>query len=264
MFCDEIAVKLNAAKQVCVFCVLKGYTNILLYYQVRYRLYPVLLLQYSLFIFQTSAPNQWSSPAVQFPALASDFAIGTNPDGSFDIVGVGYLSLLMHVRQTDPNNMNAWAAQEWISGCTGLSPIVATNGDGRLELFFIDTTHDRAVWTAWQTSPGGEWSGCVSLGVMADTIAVGHAGDHLELIYSYNGQASHMWLDGTQWSAPQPFASKEPLFVPTSITVMENPSTGVLEAFSVHANHTVLHSYQLQAGNATSWVDWEAIGGWAY
>jgi len=119
---------------------------------------------------QTAPSNGWSPNWFPFGAppgvrLASSPAVGSNADGRLEVFLVGSDGLLWKKDQTAPSNgWSDWLPHgapsggvRWVS-----SPVVASNADGRMELFMLGT--DGQLWHEWQTAPNNGWSGWASFG----------------------------------------------------------------------------------------------------
>ena len=60
---------------------------------------------------------------------------------------------MWHIWQTAPNN--GWSGWHSLGGDVR-QPSVATNADGRLEVFAVGG--DDALWHTWQTAPNNGWA----------------------------------------------------------------------------------------------------------
>jgi hypothetical protein len=162
-----------------------------------------------------STPNSsftaWYSlggpPSGQF---ISDPAAGRNADGRIETFAVGDDGNLYHIWQTSPGG--GWTAFYSLGrpGTTALTavPSIATNTDGRLEIFAVGA--DGAVWHTWQWSGGAGWSNWYSLGApgggqFVGNVAAGRNGDgRLEIAVVDNAGAmwhSWQWSPSGGWSA---------------------------------------------------------------
>jgi hypothetical protein len=166
---------------------------------------------------QTSASNGWTPNWFGFGAppnvrLASSPAVGRNADGHLEVFVVGSDGMLWEKYQTAPNN--GWSDWKFFGAPPGVrwtisSPVVASNADGRLELFMVGS--DNHLWHEWQTAPNNGWSGgWQSLWApngrpIAGTPAVGSNADgRLEVfVVAYDGTWWHCWqiAPNSAWSA---------------------------------------------------------------
>jgi hypothetical protein len=120
---------------------------------------------------QTAPSDGWAQTWFGFGAphgvaLASSPGVGRNADGRLAVFAVGKDTLgsaaLWMKEQIAPNNgwsdwqsFGGWGVG-WIS-----SPVVASNADGRLELFMVG---DGQLWHIWQTAPNSGWSSWENFG----------------------------------------------------------------------------------------------------
>jgi hypothetical protein len=96
--------------------------------------------------------------------FASGAAVGRNADGRLEVFAVAAGGMISHAWQTAPNGgWSGWANTGGpAAGFTNDSPAVATNADGRLEVYAVGS--DRDLYHVWQTAPNGGWSSWVTLG----------------------------------------------------------------------------------------------------
>ena len=134
---------------------------------------------------------------------------------------------------------------------------VATNPDGRLEIFYIGG--DNAVWHRWQLSPGGSWSGEERLGGIARSIAAGvNANGRLEIFYvGLDNAVWHRWRDtvGSSWSGEYSFGGWA-----KAVAVGRN-ADGRLEIVTIGLNGGIWHRWQTSPNG--SWSGETEIGGGA-
>jgi hypothetical protein len=140
----------NADGRLELFCVGDGGTGSNLYH-----------------MWQTTPGGSWSEwLSLGNPAPIMGFstpALGRSADGRLELFCVGGGGLLYHMWQTTPGG--SWSG--WLShgdpsgrGLVG-PPALASNADGRLELFCVG---DDKLYHIWQTAPSGSWSGWFSQG----------------------------------------------------------------------------------------------------
>jgi hypothetical protein len=143
-----------------------------------------------------------------------------------------------------------------------LSLTVATNADGRQELFGIGT--DYAVYHNWQDSPNGRWSGWASLGGWASTITVGHEADgRLEVFaigWNNDVRAIEEVFGVADWN--QAWFSLGGNFSGYQGTLAVGSNTdGRQELFAVDEYGTVYHSWQGWGAWQGTWSGWASLGG---
>jgi hypothetical protein len=144
---------------------------------------------------------------------------------------------LYHDWQVSPNG--GWTGGIPLGGFA-LEVTVATNADGRLEVFYIGTDH--ALYHNWQVSPGGGWAGQQPLVGSALQLAVGrnadgrleifYVGTNLEIYHNYQTSPGGGWFGQAQFGG---FAQQ--------IAVGQN-ADGRLEIFYVGGNGNLYHNYQ--------------------
>ncbi|CDR10243.1 hypothetical protein GCM10022420_092480 [Streptomyces iranensis] len=122
-------------------------------------------------IWQTKPGNGW---APGWRSIGGDTpvgtpAIGVNPDGRLDVFARQEGGTLEHKWQTNPAPDGKWSSS-WVSLYSGSplligDPVVASNADGRLEVFAL--FGDGTIRCAWQNVAGNDndWSAWHSLGV---------------------------------------------------------------------------------------------------
>ncbi|RNG27006.1 hypothetical protein EEJ42_14145 [Streptomyces botrytidirepellens] len=122
-------------------------------------------------IWQTKPSNGW---APGWTSLGGDNPVGTpavgvNTDGRLDVFTRQEGGALEHIWQTNPAPDGRWSPH-WASLYNGAllvigDPVVASNADGRLEVFAL--FGDGTIRCTWQNTPGDDtdWSAWHSLGV---------------------------------------------------------------------------------------------------
>jgi hypothetical protein len=128
----------------------------------------------------------------------------------------------------------------------------------RLNVFVIG--NDGAVWRNWQSTPGGGWSGWVSLGGVVDMLTVGQNKDgngRLEVFArGLDNAVWHNWetSPGGQWSGWFSMGGWI-----DRLAVGRN-ADGRLELFARGADQAVWHNWQTAVDNG--WSGWNSMGGW--
>lgn len=122
-------------------------------------------------IWQTKPSNGW---APGWKSLGGDDPVGTpavgvNPDGRLDVFTRQEGGTLQHRWQTNPAPDGRWSPN-WAPLYSGSplvigDPVVASNADGRMEVFAL--FGDGTIRCTWQNTPGDDtgWSAWHSLGV---------------------------------------------------------------------------------------------------
>ncbi|MFN2465408.1 MAG: hypothetical protein ABR598_03985 [Candidatus Dormibacteria bacterium] len=200
-------------------------------------------------------------------AFASDPAVGLNPDGRLEVFVTG----------SDGDVYHAWqqcAGCGWTpfyslgqpsgAGLTGI-PSVATNSDGRLELFAV--APDGAAWHAWQQTVGGGWTAWYRLGgpgagTFVSAVAPGRNGDgRLEIAaVDINGALWHAW----QVAPSGGWTSFYSLGSPGGTSVAGTPgevtnADGRLEIVGRGADGHFWHIWQETPSGG--WGGWFSLGG---
>ena len=134
-------------------------------------------------------------------------------------------------------------------------PAVATNADGRLEMFAV--TQGGTVSDAWQLAPNGDWSGWVpfpGLSGVEEVAAARGADGHLVLTaLTTSGGLWQISQLSAGWSSWGQIASG----LARSITIATN-ADGRLEVFGLDPGGAVWHVWQLAAGG---WSPLVPLGG---
>ncbi len=134
-------------------------------------------------------------------------------------------------------------------------PTVATNADGRLEMFA--TGFDGVVYHSWQTSPNGIWSpwkALPGLTTARSVAAVRGVGDKLVATARLaDGTVSVSSYSGTAWSAWSSIGGT----VSGGLSPVTNPE-GRAEVFAITTAGRVVHAWQTSTGH---WSGWASLGG---
>jgi len=136
-------------------------------------------------------------------------------------------------------------------------PAVATNADGRLEMFAIG--EDGSVFDAWQISPNGSWSGWVAFPGLNGSTAIaatrGRDGYLVLTAVTGSGAVSVNVQRASGWSGWSRLGGG----IAGSLAITANQD-GRLEVFGLDAGGSVWHSWQLVGGG---WSALTQLGGQA-
>jgi acylphosphatase len=188
---------------------------------------------------------------------ADHLVVGSAFNGS---AGAGAQNVVT-VTAIDPVNRTATLSVTFLGwqslggGLTG-GPVVATNADGRLEVFVWGT--DNALWHIWQTVPNGGWSGWSSLGGgLTSNPTVGRNADgRLEVfVRGTDNSLYHIWQMPTGgWSAWNPLGGGL-----TGGPVVATNADGRLEVFVWGTDNALWHIWQTVPNGG--WSGWSSLGG---
>jgi hypothetical protein len=146
-------------------------------------------------------------------------------------------------------------------------PAVARNSDGRLEAAVIPVMgNDRAVWHAWQTTPGGDWTAWRSLGAPPEgsvrPVALAQNRDgRLELFRLAGGAVWHAWqtTPGEDWTGWHPLGRPDDaVTLQDGAPVVARNEDGRLELFVRASDGAVWHRWQREAGTRP-WAAWSSL-----
>ena len=149
----------------------------------------------------------------------SGITIARNPDGRLEAAVLNTGTIVWHAWQKRPDgDWSAWSSLDSpVPGATLSGPTLATNKDGRLQLFTTSLRPEPAVWYRTQKEPGqGPWEEWHSLGypkgerasTQAPTVAQNIDG-RLELFIASDTEIWHAWQkspagDWSSWSSLGP------------------------------------------------------------
>jgi hypothetical protein len=144
-----------------------------------------------------------------------------------------------------------------MGGWIAAAPVATINADGRLDVFVLGGGN--IVYHSYQTSPGGGWSGWVSLGgsIAAPPNVAINADGRLQLFAQGTNSAAwtaYQQIPGGNWSS----------WVSMGGAIIGSPSAaqnadGRLEIFALGGANTVFHNWQASPGGA--WSGWNSLGG---
>jgi hypothetical protein len=227
---------------------------------------------------QTAPNNGWSGweNTFGFPPGTQGFrrppAVAANADGRLEFFAATTDGTLWHRWQTAPSNgwsdYGSFGALPTGGNAVPGTPAVASNQDGRLELFVVGA--DSALWHRWQTAPNNGWSDWsplnapsgVQLVPLPPTLALSADG-RLELfITGSDGALWHRWQTApnngwSDWETMNTPAQAQ--FSMASTPAVGRSADGRFELFAVGTDADLWHRYQTAAGNGWS-GSWEAMG----
>jgi acylphosphatase len=145
-----------------------------------------------------------------------------------------------------------WASR----GGAIFDPVVATNADGRLEVFARGT--DGALWHIWQKAPNSTWSSWASLGGwIVNPVVASNADGRMEVFaQGADGALWHIWQTkpNNGWSG---WASLGGV-LSSPVAVGRNKS-GRLEVFVRGTDGALWHIWQKP--QISAWAGWASLGG---
>ncbi|HEX6684771.1 MAG TPA: hypothetical protein VF062_18345 [Candidatus Limnocylindrales bacterium] len=191
-------------------------------------------------------------------------AVARNRDGRLEVVAVHADFAIWRSWQLSPSG--GWSGWHSLGGILGNPAAVATNADGRLEVFANEPSNNNS-FNIWQLTPGGGWSGWNNLdhGVLSrwsvhPLQVAANADGRLELFsrkdWGGQGDICHRWQTspGGGWTATAPCIGGQFDFF-FSYAVGRN-ADGRLEVFADNANGPdIKHAWQMApSGGWTGWV----------
>jgi uncharacterized protein YkwD len=206
------------------------------------------------------APNTpWTSFYSLGGSFTQDPAVGLNTDGRLEVFVSDAAGAVSHVWQTTPSG--GWSGF-YSLGSTPSGPLagrlaVATNADGRVEIFARDAQH--ALWHNWQVVPSGGWSGWYSLaGSVYGEPSAGRNGDgRLEVFATQsNGSVAHIWqtAPGQGWTAWYGLGGSG-----TGSPAVASNADGRVEVFARGTDNALWHTWQVTPNSG--WTAWYSLGG---
>ena len=208
----------------------------------------------------------WASmPVVPEPIHGPGLDIGRNADGRLQVFYVGATTghMLTVSQQSANSTWGAWTDLGAPSNVTlnpTVRPRVATNADGRLEVFSEGIGTDLRIWHKWQISVNGSWSswqqfpGQIPTSGFASMTTALDAGGHLNLfaeerevggIWHSQQQSNGAWTNWTGLGG----GFKEPVAVSANNAVLHLLATS-------RSDGTLYHSYAIGGG----WSAWSSLG----
>jgi hypothetical protein len=178
-----------------------------------------------------------------------------NSDGRLEMFARAPDQAIFHDWQTKPNaGWNGWAS---LGGSTTQDPIVASDADGRLEVFVIAGGH---LYERFQLVGGGwfdTWRDQGGDNLVGEPAALENADGRLEVFArDESGALWHKW----QHTANGPWDDWASLGgVITSNPNVGRNKDGRLEVFALGSNDELFHIWQVSAGG--TWSAWDGFGG---
>jgi hypothetical protein len=204
-------------------------------------------------------PSQifWNSPP----------RVGVNSDGRLEVFVVGLDGGLWHNWQVTPTSV--WSGWYTLGGSllgkvgvNGGGLAVDRNAYGALEVFAVWTDH--SLRHNWQLTPGGAWSGWVSLGgaVYNEPAIARYSDGRLEVFATGLdvGHLLHIW----QLKPAGAWSGWDSLLAPAGDFIIDSPSVamnayGFPEVFvETYSTETVWHIWLNPGG---PWSGWNDLGG---
>lgn len=202
-------------------------------------------------IWQTSAGGGWTGYTWMGAAMAptTSLAIGTNLDGRLEVFARGTDNNLYHAwEQTAANSSSytGWGTLSAPSGGVGGAPSVASNYDGRLDVFVVNPSE--APYHIAQTSAGGGWGGWTGLGgaIITPTVTQNMDG-RLELFGIGGGNAVYHNWQTTPGGSFSGWSSLGGVIMANNVGVAMN-ANGTLEIFGEWQTAAGYHNWQTTAG----------------
>lgn len=201
-----------------------------------------------------SLPSSWSS--WRFWQYADDGTVagisGTVDLDEFD----GTLADLQAYAAGDTNGAGAGGTGlPSLGGNVTSDPAVASNADGRLEVFGVGA--DGALWTTFQTTPNGSWSDWYSLaGAVTGTPAVTQNQDGRLEAFAIGADRAvwHTWQTAPSgsfggWASLEGSVQGDPVVAPEA--------DGRLDVFATGADGAIWHVWQ--TAPSSGWSDWASL-----
>ena len=211
---------------------------------------------------QASPNGLWKGESKLATGGAREVACGVNADGRLEVFYLDASGTLQHDWQLAPGGK--WNGAEALvspdgSPAKALAVAVASNADGRLEVFYVGA--DRDLHHDWQLTPNGDWNGrerlggpCLESGSGAVTVGRNQDG-RLEVFYlGAKGEVLHDWQTEANgdWHGPEALTGKG-----REIIVGAN-ADGRLEAFWRDDLDIVWHDWQTEPNG--DWHGQESLG----
>ncbi len=205
----------------------------------------------------------WSSPAPLGGHVAGSPAVALNADGRAEVFFRGTDGQLWHTWQLAANGAGGWGGPAGLGGALANDgdPAVATDADGRLEVFFHGSSG--SLWHLWENGVNGAggWSAPVNLGgwaVGVPATAINTDGRVEVFFHGGDGQLWHTWqltANGAGgWGGPAGLGG----------SLGGDPAVGTnaggrLEAFYRDSGSTLYHLWQ--GGPGQPWSSPQSLSG---
>jgi photosystem II stability/assembly factor-like uncharacterized protein len=196
--------------------------------------------------------------------------VAQNKDGRLDLFMIGMDDKLYHSWQTTKNDSGQWSWSNWVelAGPLASEPAVASNDDGRLELFKVDAV-DGKLYHRWQlrANDSSQWSNgwdpLEAPFLPRETPTVARNGDgRLELfMVGMDHKLYHRWQttknDSTNWHEKWETLAEDTLWPLNSNPIVARNEDGRLELFMAGNDNTLHHKWQTTKNDSTQWSSWE-------
>lgn len=210
--------------------------------------------------------GSWSDWERLWRGMAGKPAVVKKADGSLMIFARDAGGTLHRREQSSPNGgatKNLWNASVTLAMNAAGDPSVATNHDGRLEVFWRGT--DNALWHQYQLEASGALSHLFLIpfslggGIVGNPTAVTSPNGRIVVfargldksIFRMEQNARNSSLDWTSWQGLGGGLISDP--------VVGAHRSGVMEVFALGLDAAVWS--RRQSGTSGSWADWGSLGG---
>ena len=218
----------------------------------------------------TAGSSTWSgwSALGGTTQIQPGYVVGQNKDGRLELFAriQGSNGDVFHLWESTSAGTNWTSSWADIAG-TNSNPrlAVARNLDGRLQVFAVGG--NGVMYSSWQNSPGGSWSGWSSFGtgkVIQPGFVVGQNLDgRLEAFAKGSGPTAdvfHLWQSApsSSWTTNWADMGATSSGVDPQLVAGDN-GDGRMQIFAIGTNSDVWSSVQISAGG--SWNAWTDMGG---
>jgi hypothetical protein len=216
-------------------------------------------------------PGPWAGWHTLSNLEFSGLGCGRNGDGRLEIFATRQVSTgsyrMYHSWQLQPNGTTGWSRWETLGGDWEefFSPSIATNADGRLQVFIVGK-NDR-LYSKWQLPTGGWSSQWLDLGgnwarpALARPSVEQNSDGRLELFMLGNDlHLYHKWQlqpnDNAGWSG---WASLGDPVAADSVPQVILNNTGHLTVFQATGGEFATSRVRMISQTANGWSNWETV-----